>query len=187
MSSGTLGAAMEAAMLGVRSLALSFAFFNHDISSDKVENACQISTNILHKLWHKDAWKSTGSPLFNINIPLVLNPHPPIYITTMGQSHIGSLYVKESRSYKQSYLSVAVDDAQVQNAGSGDHEMDGKDGDAFRFSVAGTRSETDAVLGTDAWAIRKKAVSITPLRPALDSLVEAEKSPFWQQLEFQTI
>ncbi|KAJ2344092.1 hypothetical protein GGF43_005534 [Coemansia sp. RSA 2618] len=206
MASGTLGAAMEAAIDGKRSIALSFAFFNRDISDDKADNACAIACSIISKLWAADAW--TQARVFNINIPLVTDTNVPIYITRMGTSRFGSLYkrledveasgihpvtglrVKDRQvdssqlTARQRQLRVAVDDAEDAATDNGDRStVDGEDGATYVFS-ASVAVETSAEEGTDAWAVHKRAVSITPLQPALHSLGNAGQLPLWEQLGF---
>ena len=51
LSSGTIGGAMEAAVCGIRGIALSFAFFTRQEPIDLVREACQHGVSIIHKLW----------------------------------------------------------------------------------------------------------------------------------------
>lgn len=70
LSSGTLGAAMEAAVCKQRAIALSFAFFtrNHDV--DIIEAACRHSLRVIDALWKQ--WPTDGSvDLYSVNVPLV--------------------------------------------------------------------------------------------------------------------
>ena len=70
LSSGTLGAAMEAAVCRQRAIALSFAFFsrNHDV--DIIEAACRHSIRVIHSLWKQ--WPTDSSvDLYSVNVPLV--------------------------------------------------------------------------------------------------------------------
>ncbi|KAJ2079876.1 hypothetical protein H4R24_003475 [Coemansia sp. RSA 988] len=212
MASGTLGAAMEAAIDGKKAIALSFAFFNRDISNDKVQNACRIACSIIEKLWEADAWKSSKTSVFNINIPLITNPEPPIYITKMGTSRFGSLYTRledvdkssiinpvtglqinsckvdsSNLSKSQKQLRLAVDDA---NDTDLEHlktdtrtSVDGKNGATYVFS-ASVAIKSAAVEGTDIWAVHQKAVSITPLRPELYSLGNSGQASLWSRLGF---
>ncbi|KAJ2294943.1 hypothetical protein IW139_004101 [Coemansia sp. RSA 353] len=208
MASGTLGAAMEAAIDGKRAIALSFAFFNCDISDDKAENACNIACSIISKLWESDAWTKTQAGVFNINIPLISALELPIYITRMATTQFGSLYkrleddkpsnihpitglqIKNKQadnsqlSAKQKQLRVAVDDAGAAESDNGArNRIDGEDGATYVFS-ASVAIETSAEENTDVWAVRKRAVSITPLQPALHSLGNAKQAYLWSQLGF---
>ncbi|KAJ2565004.1 hypothetical protein GGH12_001684 [Coemansia sp. RSA 1822] len=211
MASGTLGAAMEAAIDGKKAVALSFAFFNRDISDNKAENACNIACSVISKLWDSDAWSKTQAGVFNINIPLVATLDPPIYITRMATTRFGSLYkrledikpsdihpitglqIKNKQvdnsqlSAKQKQLRVAVDDAGTVESDSGArNRIDGEDGATYVFS-ASVAIETSAEENTDVWAVHKRAVSITPLQPALHSLGNAKQELLWSQLGFNPL
>ncbi|KAJ1816833.1 hypothetical protein LPJ56_002230 [Coemansia sp. RSA 2599] len=208
MASGTLGAAMEAGLLDKKALALSFAFYNHDISSDKVNNASNIACMIIEKLWRSDAWGACDARVFNINVPLVDNPSPDVYMTTMGRSQFGSLYRRagecqheakginpitglplsgEMDEKTRKHLRIAVDDGEntvnSKQSADADFTLDGEDGAVYVFS-ASVGVNNEAGEGTDIWAVRKRAVSITPLRPELDSLGDAGQQALWKELGF---
>ncbi|KAJ1864060.1 hypothetical protein H4R99_003282 [Coemansia sp. RSA 1722] len=211
MASGTLGAAMEAALLNKKALALSFAFYNHDISSDKVNNACNVACTVIEKLWRSDAWSATNAGVFNVNVPIANHPSPDVFMTTMGRSHFGSLYrkvgdcqhkakginpitglplSKETDEKVSKHLRIAVDDGQnavnsKKSAGE-DFTQDGEDGAVYVFS-ASVGVDNEAGEGTDIWAVRKRAVSITPLRPELGSLGNADQQALWNELGFTSL
>ena len=70
LSSGTIGGAMEAAVCGVRAIALSYAFFDRNHDPDIIAAASRTSVRIvenLHKRWDPSV------QLYSINVPLV--PH----------------------------------------------------------------------------------------------------------------
>ncbi|KAJ2310402.1 hypothetical protein H4R23_002111 [Coemansia sp. Cherry 401B] len=210
MASGTLGAAMEAAIDGRRAVALSFAFYNGDISADKAENACHVACSIISKLWTSDAWSQSHASVFNINVPLILEPDPPVMITKMGQSRFGSLYhrldngangsmhpatglhIKDhkvdesSLTPSQKQLRVAVDDANPETGQDPGAQVDGSDGATYVFS-ASVKVNSSLEEGTDAWAVHRRAVSVTPLQPALHSLGNADQAALWVQLGFQPL
>ncbi|KAJ2160700.1 hypothetical protein GGF46_002057 [Coemansia sp. RSA 552] len=200
---------MEAAIDNKRAVALSFAFYNRDISEAKALNASHIACSILKKLWSSDAWKASGSSVFNVNIPLVDDPSPPVHITRMGTSRFGSLYKKiedapgsssipraqgkgeidnSGLSTSQKRMRIAVDDGSSQGAGDKENSsaggrIDGRDGSTYAFS-ASVAVETAADPGTDSWAVHQKAVSITPLQPALLSLGNCQNPELWTSLGF---
>ena len=69
LSSGTLGAAMEAATCGVKAIALSFAYFQPRHSTDVIQQACRHAAWLVEQLcmtWPED----TSTDLFSINVPL---------------------------------------------------------------------------------------------------------------------
>lgn len=70
LSSGTLGAALEAAVCRQRSIALSFAFFTRNHDPVIIEAACRHSVKVIEALWKQ--WPTDGSAdLYSVNVPLV--------------------------------------------------------------------------------------------------------------------
>jgi len=72
LSSGTLGGALEAAIAGMRAIALSFAFFTRSESEELIQEACELSARIIEKLaadWDKSSQRQPD--LYSINVPLV--------------------------------------------------------------------------------------------------------------------
>jgi tubulin--tyrosine ligase len=71
LSSGTLGAALEAATCGVKSVAVSFAFFDKDSTHDPalIQEACKHGVRIVEALVRD--WPAGGSvDLYTVNVPL---------------------------------------------------------------------------------------------------------------------
>ncbi|KAG5961571.1 hypothetical protein E4U58_004211 [Claviceps cyperi] len=70
LSSGTLGAALEAAVCRRKSIALSFAFFTRQHDPVIIEAACRHSVRVLEALYKQ--WPTDGSAdLYTVNVPLV--------------------------------------------------------------------------------------------------------------------
>ncbi|PHH59812.1 hypothetical protein CDD81_2551 [Ophiocordyceps australis] len=70
LSSGTVGAALEAAICRRRSIALSFAFFSRNHDPVVIEAACRHSIRVIDALCRR--WPSDGSvDLYSVNVPLV--------------------------------------------------------------------------------------------------------------------
>ncbi|PHH71529.1 hypothetical protein CDD82_6452 [Ophiocordyceps australis] len=70
LSSGTVGAALEAAICRRRSIALSFAFFKRNHDPVVIEAACRHSIRVIDALCRR--WPSDGSvDLYSVNVPLV--------------------------------------------------------------------------------------------------------------------
>lgn len=70
LSSGTLGAALEAAVCRRRAIALSFAFFSRNHDPVVIEGACRHSVRVIEALWRQ--WPNDNSvDLYSVNIPLV--------------------------------------------------------------------------------------------------------------------
>ena len=74
LSSGTLGGALEAAVVGKKAMAISFAHFRElGTTPEAVHEACTLSAKIVDKLWQEwgSASDETTPDLYSINIPLV--------------------------------------------------------------------------------------------------------------------
>lgn len=72
LSSGTLGAALEAAVCGYRAVALSFAFFDRLNLSDVVQESCRQSVRVVEFLASQDErefW--TPGQLYSVNVPVL--------------------------------------------------------------------------------------------------------------------
>ncbi|KAM5348730.1 hypothetical protein ACJ41O_008553 [Fusarium nematophilum] len=70
LSSGTLGAALEAAVCQQKSIALSFAFFSRNHDPVIIEAACRHSVKVIEALYKQ--WPTDGSAdLYSVNVPLV--------------------------------------------------------------------------------------------------------------------
>ncbi|KAJ6437787.1 Glucose oxidase [Purpureocillium lavendulum] len=70
LSSGTLGAALEAAVCGQKAVALSFAFFTRNHDPVIIESACRHSVRVIEALYQR--WPADDSvDLYSVNVPLV--------------------------------------------------------------------------------------------------------------------
>ena len=91
LSSGTVGAALECAFAGVRSVALSFAYFDK-LSSygvEAVQCACEVAVDVVLRLWSE--W-GAGVELYNVNVPLGCRRDVLVYQTHLLQDHYGAIY-----------------------------------------------------------------------------------------------
>ncbi|CBX98904.1 hypothetical protein IAQ61_007485 [Plenodomus lingam] len=68
LSSGTIGGAMEAAVCGAKSIALSYAFFDRNHDAQIISDASALSTRLIQHLW--DHW-DPSTHLYTVNVPLV--------------------------------------------------------------------------------------------------------------------
>ncbi|KAF2029200.1 tubulin-tyrosine ligase family protein [Setomelanomma holmii] len=68
LSSGTIGGAMEAAVCGVKSIALSYAFFDRNHDATIISDASELSAKLIQYLY--DNWDS-NTHLYTVNVPLV--------------------------------------------------------------------------------------------------------------------
>lgn len=73
LSSGTVGAAMEAAIAGRKSIAISFPFFSgwNNWTDDQVSAAVAATGSVTETLW--DSW-SPDADMYNVNVPLQASP-----------------------------------------------------------------------------------------------------------------
>lgn len=89
LSSGTLGAALEAAVCKWPAIALSFAFFSRNHDPVVIEEACRHSVRVIEALWKQ--WPADKSvDLYSVNIPLVegVEGHKTVF-TKMLQNYWG--------------------------------------------------------------------------------------------------
>ncbi|EUC48859.1 hypothetical protein COCMIDRAFT_2314 [Bipolaris oryzae ATCC 44560] len=70
LSSGTIGGAMEAAVCGMKSIALSYAFFDRNHDANIISGASELSAKLIQYLW--DNWDK-NTHLYSVNVPLVEN------------------------------------------------------------------------------------------------------------------
>lgn len=83
LSSGTVGAAVEASLLGIRSIALSFAYTSRDDAQNVayVQRALDESIKIIN--FFSNHWSAFNSvpPILNINLPLIGTPYADVKVT----------------------------------------------------------------------------------------------------------
>lgn len=68
LSSGTIGGAMEAAVCGFKSIALSYAFFDRNHDAAIITGASDLSAKLIQNLY--DNWDA-NTHLYTVNVPLV--------------------------------------------------------------------------------------------------------------------
>lgn len=70
LSSGTVGAAVEGTLLGVKSIALSFPFFNgyNNWPEGEIQDACRVTLDLVRGIWKE--WPAEGETVFNVNVPM---------------------------------------------------------------------------------------------------------------------
>jgi 5'/3'-nucleotidase SurE len=93
LSSGTIGGAMEAAMNGFRSIALSYAFDSREHDIDIISEASRLSTRLIEQLakqWPKDVH------LYSINVPLRkdVQNNKIVYTEMLQNRWIGSSFAE---------------------------------------------------------------------------------------------
>ncbi|KAJ3144599.1 hypothetical protein HK101_002647 [Irineochytrium annulatum] len=155
LSSGTLGAAMEAALLGYRGIALSFAIGDRGDLSDpaKVRTACEVACSVLRRLWER--W-SPDVEVYNVNVPLGIIP------TSFAEKGVLVCGVQQG-GYRGLFKRVEVG-AEVDGVGTG-LEPPGNGGVEFRFAPRFIEAK-DIKQGEDLWGLMNGYVTVTPMRAA---------------------
>ncbi|KAI8915843.1 survival protein sure-like phosphatase/nucleotidase [Gorgonomyces haynaldii] len=93
LASGTIGAAMEAALMHTKSIALSYAYFQRSDCADpkKATNATKMAVKVIHEL--VPLFKDIHAPdLYNVNIPLIEGPYDEIVVTDFHRGGYEQLY-----------------------------------------------------------------------------------------------
>ena len=86
---------MEAAFAGIRSIAISFAYFSalSSYTDAVVECACEVAVDVVLRLWAE--W-GEGVELYNVNVPLGCKRDVSVYHTHLLQDHYGAIYAPAS-------------------------------------------------------------------------------------------
>jgi tubulin---tyrosine ligase len=145
LSSGTIGACLEAVFTKRKAISVSFAIFDWQDAKDPniIDAAVEQVISIIQQLI--TAWDTIPSPpaMFNINVPLISRPWKGIEFTTISKTDYKSLFASH------------------------------KDG-SFTFKPTFV-DRNDLVKGTDNYAIFNDFISITPLFAELKSDLDLEK------------
>ncbi|KAJ3329278.1 hypothetical protein HDU76_008243 [Blyttiomyces sp. JEL0837] len=197
MSSGTVGAALDAAMLGVKAIALSYAFLSRDSLKDPtcLKNTVETSVQIVSRLWQSWPTSSTTTTsetipdLYNVNVPLL--PTPPstrkILFTSFQKGGYESLFKRvDNRVSKDGDLVdvagegkkriFAVNEKEMENAVKEKVSGNGLPEYVFRPRFPAMDS---LVVGSDSWAVFNEIVSITPMKAkyhCIEGTLEAENT-----------
>ncbi|CAN3366528.1 probable tubulin--tyrosine ligase Pby1p [Diutina catenulata] len=142
LTSGTVGAAMEAVTHGVKSVALSYAFFGPNHDHRTLREAARISVKLIAKLY-RELERSQDVDIFSINVPLL----PSL---ELGKTDIH--YAPILENYWNS-IYTPVD---------GPHHQ-------FRWQPDFTKVHRDGELDhrhTDSRVLLNEGISVTPLKAA---------------------
>lgn len=99
LSSGTVGAALEAVLLDRKAISISFAYFDFQSTKDKaiIEKCCETACKIITDLW--ESWDTEFPPMFNINIPMTLDIKGIEWCGFESKSY-SSLFVRTETGFK---------------------------------------------------------------------------------------
>lgn len=120
LSSGTVGAAMEAAIAGRRSIAISFPFFSgwNNWTADQISAAVAAAGVVTENLWEN--WASEAD-LYNVNVPLQLAENHKVLKTKVDTTaQYRSLYAlnEDTGSYEWAPMGLKVFEAKTTERGS---------------------------------------------------------------------
>jgi len=114
LSSGTIGGAMEAAVCGAKSIALSYAFFDRNHDAAIISAASALSTKLIQHLW--DHWDDR-TQLYSVNVPLVegVGDRKVLYTDMLQNTwKSGSCFqVVEQQQQQQQDVTTTEEDAQA--------------------------------------------------------------------------
>lgn len=144
MTSGTVGAAMEAVTHGVKAIAVSYAFFKPEHKYEELKQAAKITVKLVHKLYQQ-LQKRDDVDIFTVNVPLL-----PLLEYGTTKVH----YAPILENYWNSiYEPVATGDDTAQ----------------FKWAPDFTKVHRDGLLDkthTDSRVLLDEGVSVTPLKAA---------------------
>lgn len=179
LSSGTLGAALEASICGYRSIALSFAFFDRQNLPDVVAESCKQAVRVCEGLMQHASWKP--AELYSVNVPVKKGVmERKVVWTKMLQNQW-----KKGACFEEVDSSSMVDNANAEEAKIRRRESDVNDPDGNGGAKAGTpgpstwksrhfkwaprftdvyESVEKAGPGSDGWTVKQGETSVTALR-----------------------
>jgi len=143
MSSGTVGATLEAAIMGVRGIALSYSYTMLGHPEEHVSEASRLSVALVKYLlanWQQEA------QVYTVNVPLFegLGPHTPVHYTRILQNQWDAVFSRPdpaTHTYKWAPDYDKCDET-VYAAGP----------------------------GTDAWTVMHNEITVSPIRAVFQSV-----------------
>ncbi|PWW73916.1 TTL-domain-containing protein [Tuber magnatum] len=200
LSSRTIGGAMEGAVCGKHSIALSHDYHDEDHGPAIICGASRMSVRLI-KYFHAN-W-TPGVDLYTINVLLLEGmdkPETKILYTHILQNHwaMGSSF-EETEDGEDGKLDTGERDAEIRGDAGGKHQHKHVGWKHKKFLWVPKFADVDRSIeesepGNDGWAITKGYLSITPLKANLmhnDGLVERElklleeKPPCWAVVEYE--
>ena len=179
LSSGTLGAALEASVCGYRAIALSFAFFDRNHDPEIIAESCTQGMRVCEWLARNARWD--GARLYSINVPVRKGTSKNQVIwTKMLQNQW-----RRGACFEELHPDTSVDDPSSEEAKLREQEARGKEGGsttgdsttstktarwrerhfkwAPRFADVHESVESGGP-GTDGWVIKDGNTSVTALK-----------------------
>jgi len=180
--SGTLGGALEAAVCGVKSIALSYAFFDRNHDPLVIAATSRASVKVVEYL--AENWRP-GVQVYTVNTPLLEGVENTKVLWTrmlQNQWESGSCFteiqVPESEDADPNEAEQEIRRAESSSGGkkpnlTGKEEAEGKNGHLrythkhFKWSPRFKDvydSVEKAAPGNDGWAVKEGYISVTPLK-----------------------
>jgi len=188
LSSGTLCGALEAAICGVRAVAISFAFTTRKETDELVAEGSALSVKIVEKLVTDWTGGITDSPpdVYTINVPLVegVGKHPVKWTWMLDNKWSkGSLYKAVEKNDDAAEDKAALDSVdKMRSKGDGDGSR-GTEGEAKRkqpttglsFKWSPTFGDMWSTIqnsadGNDGRTVMEGATSVVPIRANFEGL-----------------
>ncbi|TKA76459.1 hypothetical protein B0A55_06107 [Friedmanniomyces simplex] len=191
LSSGTLGAALEAAVCGARAIALSFAFFDRVTGGEIVDEACELSVKVCEYLANANGKGKGGSEegegrvewgdgrLYSVNVPLRKGVSgKPVRWTSMLQNQWEQGACFQELTSDTSVDGAEAEEVRLRRQESGEGGAEAGSGTAtpaqqrwkprhFKWAPRFTdvyESVQRAGPGSDGWAVKEGETSITAIR-----------------------
>ncbi|KAH7151848.1 survival protein sure-like phosphatase/nucleotidase [Dactylonectria estremocensis] len=173
LSSGTLGAALEAAVCQHKSIALSFAFFSRNHDPVIIEAACGHSVKVVEALYKQ--WPTDGSSdLYSVNVPLVegIENNKTIW-TNILQNYWregGCFQEIEGESGDENEEEERIREGLNGEVNDGGEPAEARKGHVhkhFKWAPKFTdvyKSVSESQPGNDGWTVQEKQTSVTPLK-----------------------
>ena len=178
LSSGTLGAAMEAATMGYKAIAISF-----DVGrevGDTLDNTADKAVEVVSQLWATWEDKSWDQvEVFNVNLPVGASMETPVCRTFVCPDQSGALFSQHAPAASVPFMITRAMKARLAELGHTTDEIKrmkpadalqhlrgDQDPDPLWFSWTGVPrgQEVDPPDGSDRWALAQGAVSVTALK-----------------------
>lgn len=169
LSSGTLGAALEGAGMGKKSIGISYAFDSREHDPQIIAAASRVSTKLIEKLvkeWPEDV------DLYSINVPLRsgLENQLITYTNMIQNTWKGSTFAvlkgdEGDADPKVEELKIR-DGATEENATKNSSSSKRRDHVTFRWApnFAEVKEATQKAGGGDGWHVMQGHITVTPLK-----------------------
>ncbi|KAJ5239816.1 hypothetical protein N7468_004435 [Penicillium chermesinum] len=181
LSSGTIGAAMEAAVCGKRSIALSFAYSSRDNDPDVIAEASIHSVRLIEYLYAN--W-APDVDLYNVNVPLEpgVSKNKVLYTDMLiNKWKSGSCFQaveptvggdaeldeQRLRIHEAVGDNVKVDESAVRKGGASTEGKSRFQHKHFKWAPNLKdvyQSVEESTPGNDGWAVKNEITSVTPLK-----------------------